>query len=59
MSDAALPTAAPPVEAKEETPFRRFVRSFIEDRLALFGLALFILIVLLASYQTAQQMGWA
>ncbi|SEK87103.1 peptide/nickel transport system permease protein [Bosea lupini] len=48
MSDAALPAAAPPVEAKEETPFRRFVRSFIEDRLALFGLALFILIVLLA-----------
>lgn len=51
MSDAALPSAAatPPVApAKEETPFRRFVRSFIEDRLALFGLALFILIVLLA-----------
>ena len=48
MSDAAFPAATPPVEAKEETPFRRFVRSFIEDRLALFGLALFILIVLLA-----------
>ncbi|HEV7326426.1 MAG TPA: ABC transporter permease [Bosea sp. (in: a-proteobacteria)] len=51
MSEAALPstTAAPPAApAKEETPFRRFVRSFIEDRLALFGLALFILIVLLA-----------
>ncbi|MBA4222473.1 MAG: peptide ABC transporter permease [Methylobacterium sp.] len=51
MSDAALPSAAatPPVApVKEETPFRRFVRSFIEDRLALFGLALFILIVLLA-----------
>ncbi|RXT52674.1 peptide ABC transporter permease [Bosea sp. Tri-44] len=48
MSEAALPAAAPPIEAKEETPFRRFVRSFIEDRLALFGLALFILIVLLA-----------
>ncbi|CAN7588858.1 ABC transporter permease [Bosea sp. LjRoot90] len=48
MSEAALPAAAPPVEAKEETPFRRFVRSFIEDRLALFGLVLFILIVLLA-----------
>ncbi|MCV9938718.1 ABC transporter permease [Boseaceae bacterium BT-24-1] len=48
MSEATLPAAAPPVEAKEETPFRRFVRSFIEDRLALFGLALFILIVLLA-----------
>lgn len=48
MSDTALPAAAPPAEAKEETPFRRFIRSFIEDRLALFGLALFILIVLLA-----------
>jgi len=48
MSEAALPAAAPPAEAKEETPFRRFVRSFIEDRLALFGLVLFILIVLLA-----------
>jgi peptide/nickel transport system permease protein len=51
MSEAALPAAAatpPTVPAKEETPFRRFVRSFVEDRLALFGLALFILIVLLA-----------
>lgn len=48
MSDTALPAATPPAEAKEETPFRRFARSFIEDRLALFGLALFILIVLLA-----------
>ena len=51
MSEAALPSAAatpPAAPAKEETPFRRFVRSFIEDRLALFGLALFILIVLLA-----------
>ncbi len=51
MSEAALPAAAatpPAAPAKEETPFRRFVRSFVEDRLALFGLALFILIVLLA-----------
>jgi peptide/nickel transport system permease protein len=51
MSEAALPstTAAPPAApAREETPLRRFVRSFIEDRLALFGLALFLLIVLLA-----------
>lgn len=51
MSEAALPSAAatpPAAPAKEETPLRRFVRSFIEDRLALFGLALFILIVLLA-----------
>lgn len=51
MSEAALPTAAaapPATPAGEETPFRRFVRSFVEDRLALFGLALFMLIVLLA-----------
>ena len=51
MSDAALPKTAatpPAAPAKEETPFQRFVRSFVEDRLALFGLALFILIVLLA-----------
>lgn len=51
MSDAILPKTAatpPTAPAKEETPFQRFVRSFIEDRLALFGLALFILIVLLA-----------
>lgn len=51
MSDATLPKTAatpPAAPAKEETPFQRFVRSFIEDRLALFGLALFILIVLLA-----------
>ncbi|WP_332699989.1 ABC transporter permease [Bosea sp. (in: a-proteobacteria)] len=51
MSEAALPAATaapPPAEAKEETPFRRFVRSFFEDRLATFGLCLFALIVLLA-----------
>ncbi|MBN9447639.1 MAG: ABC transporter permease, partial [Bosea sp.] len=34
--------------AKEETPFRRFARSFFEDRLATFGLGLFVIIVLLA-----------
>ena len=50
MSEATLPTAAttPPVETKEETPLRRFARSFFEDRLATFGLGLFVLIVLLA-----------
>ena len=50
MSDTALPkppTAAPSA-AKEETPLRRFVRSFCKDRVALFGLALFCLIVALA-----------
>ena len=34
-------TAATPAPATEETPFRRFVRSFCEDRVALFGLVLF------------------
>lgn len=48
MSEAALPAAVATPTAREETPFRRFARSFVEDRLALFGLALFVLIVLLA-----------
>ncbi|WP_332682605.1 ABC transporter permease [Bosea sp. (in: a-proteobacteria)] len=51
MSEAALPATAaapPPAQAKEETPFRRFARSFLEDKLAVFGLGLLALIVLLA-----------
>lgn len=51
MSEAALPAApavAPPIETKEETPFRRFANAFLEDRVAVFGLGLFALIVLLA-----------
>ena len=32
---------------REETPLRRFTRSFLEDRVALIGLAVFTLIVLL------------
>ncbi len=34
--------------AKEETPLRRFILSFLEDRVALIGLSVFTLIVLLA-----------
>jgi peptide/nickel transport system permease protein len=37
------PAALPP---REETPLRRFIRSFLEDRTALFGLVLFAIIVL-------------
>lgn len=50
MSETALPAAAMPAAApaKEETPLRRFVRAFLEDRVAVFGLGLFALIVLLA-----------
>lgn len=52
MSEAALPAApaAPAIAgpAAEETPFRRFANAFLEDRVAVFGLGLFALIVLLA-----------
>lgn len=50
MSETALPAAAMPAAApaKEETPLRRFARAFLEDRVAVFGLGLFALIVLLA-----------
>ncbi|MFI1401195.1 ABC transporter permease, partial [Streptomyces sp. NPDC020681] len=45
---AAAAQQPPPPIAKEETPFRRFARSFFEDRVALIGLSVFALIVLLA-----------
>jgi peptide/nickel transport system permease protein len=52
MSEAALPAApaapAAAAPAAEETPFRRFANAFLEDRVAVFGLGLFALIVLLA-----------
>ena len=49
MTDAVIPSAAPsaPV-AREQTPFRRFVSQFLEDRVAVFGLVLLAIIVLLA-----------
>ena len=36
--------------AQEETPFRRFVSEFAESRLALLGLAVFVIIALLAIF---------
>jgi peptide/nickel transport system permease protein len=50
MSDATLPAvaAAPARPAKEETPFARFRRSFAEDRVAMAGLWLFLVILALA-----------
>ncbi len=49
MTDAAVQTAAAPQPAvKEQTPFRRFVAQFLEDRVAVVGLVLLTIIVLLA-----------
>jgi peptide/nickel transport system permease protein len=50
MTDAALPKAVvtAPAAVKEETPFRRFVSQFLEDKVAVFGLALLAIVVLLA-----------
>jgi peptide/nickel transport system permease protein len=45
---AGAPPAAAPQAARVETPFRRFVSEFAASRLALFGLAMFVAIVLLA-----------
>jgi peptide/nickel transport system permease protein len=46
MTDATLQTL--PKAAREETPLGRFVRGFMEDRVAVFGLALLAVIVALA-----------
>jgi peptide/nickel transport system permease protein len=49
MTDAALKSAAAPAApAKEETPFRRFVSQFMEDKVAVFGLWLLAIVLLLA-----------
>lgn len=49
MTDAAIPSAGASAPAvKEQTPFRRFVGQFLEDRVAVFGLVLLAIIVLLA-----------
>ena len=50
MSETSLPpvTTTPAAPTGEETPLRRFARSFIEDRVALLGLLVFATIVLLA-----------
>ena len=53
MSEDALVTAAEPLAGEAppalETPFKRIVRAFFEDRIAVFGLLLFLLIVALAA----------
>jgi peptide/nickel transport system permease protein len=50
MTDAAIPQpqAALPAIPKEETPFTRFRKSFVEDKVAVAGLILFTIIVVLA-----------
>jgi peptide/nickel transport system permease protein len=47
MTDTALKTtiAVPP---REETPLRRFISQFAEDRVAVLGMVLFVIIVVLA-----------
>ncbi len=50
MTDAAINAAATtlPAIAKEETPFTRFRKAFVEDKVAVAGLVLFLIIVSLA-----------
>ncbi len=49
MTDAVVSPAAVTAPAvKEQTPFRRFVSQFLEDRVAVFGLVMLTIIVLLA-----------
>jgi peptide/nickel transport system permease protein len=49
MTDLAQKIALPPtVVIREETPFRRFVSQFLEDKVAVFGLVLLSIVVLLA-----------
>jgi peptide/nickel transport system permease protein len=50
MTDATLKPAAalPTARVKEETPLRRFVSQFLEDRVAVVGLAMLAVILLLA-----------
>jgi peptide/nickel transport system permease protein len=53
MTDATLPTqatASPPAIEREETPFTRFRKAFVEDKVAVAGLILFSTIVLLALF---------
>jgi peptide/nickel transport system permease protein len=51
MSVTTLPPAGTPAAtAKVETPFRRFVAEFAESRLAMFGLAMVIIIALAAIF---------
>lgn len=48
MTDATLKGAAARPAPREETPFHRFAAQFLEDKVAVFGLALLALVILLA-----------
>jgi peptide/nickel transport system permease protein len=49
MTDLAQKIALPPtIVIREETPFRRFVSQFLEDKVAVFGLVLLAIVVVLA-----------
>ncbi|RZT41020.1 ABC transporter permease [Cupriavidus agavae] len=52
MSTSATPQApaAPAPAQKEQTPFRRFARQFVESKLAVLGLATLVLILLIAIF---------
>ena len=50
MSIALNQTPASPAQERVETPFRRFVSEFAESKLALFGLAVFTVIALVAIF---------
>lgn len=48
MTDIAAPVTQAPASEKIETPFRRLWNGFVEDKIAVVGLAVFVLIVALA-----------
>jgi peptide/nickel transport system permease protein len=48
MNKIMTPPTIPVVAIKDETPLARFVRSFLDDRTAVFGLVIFLTIVALA-----------
>ncbi len=52
MSTSTVPEAAakPVAAAKEQTPFRRFARQFVESKLAVLGLVTLLLIILIAIF---------
>ncbi|KIZ40506.1 peptide ABC transporter permease, partial [Rhodopseudomonas palustris] len=53
MSDDAFVSSLAPMAAKPvvvDSPMKRIARAFFEDKLAVFGLVLFLVIVLLAIF---------
>src|SRR3954469_16776340 len=50
MSAAVEPAAVTPAIVREETPLRRFISDFAGSKLALLGLAIFVIIALLAIF---------